>query len=182
MGANIPSECYVSVLEKLLNDRCVNDPPIHCINAGTGGWNLKALLDLYKGYLRNCQAEVVVLSVACNDSMNDEPAERFAANLETLAHEVRSCGSKMLFVVEASAAEQMPGGFRLDPELRRVGAEMGIPVIDANAYLRDRYDTGFLYSDLVHPTSYGHHLLAECLVEPIAQALGLPDCPPASGY
>jgi lysophospholipase L1-like esterase len=147
------------------------------VNGGMGGFNLKTVLKAYKEHLRGCEADLTVVSLACNDSGMGEPEARFAADLKALVQEIRGRGSKCVFIVEASDEEAVIDGFRLDPVLRRVGAEMGIPVIDANGYLRARHDTGFLFVDLVHPTSYGHRLVAECLAEPIAQALGISDCP-----
>jgi lysophospholipase L1-like esterase len=172
LGANVPSECYVATLERLLNDGNKGAPPIHCINAGRTIFSIRHCALVHKG-LADCPVDVTVVDMACNDSLGRTSEESYAEHLETVAHEILDRGSKVIFVVEPSNPEAWPDGWRLDPTLRRVGAKLGIPVIDANAYLRERHDTGVLFWDYVHPTSYGHRLIAECLVSPILQALGM---------
>jgi hypothetical protein len=47
--------------------------------------------------------------------------------------------------------------------MREVGAATGTPVVDMMALLAGERDTGFLWWDGVHLTSFGHRRFAELL-------------------
>lgn len=47
--------------------------------------------------------------------------------------------------------------------MRRLGTELRVPLVDMHAHLRSSRDTGFLWWDQVHLTSYGQRLFADKL-------------------
>jgi phospholipase/lecithinase/hemolysin len=51
-----------------------------------------------------------------------------------------------------------------------VGVEHRIPVVDLHAELKRATERGFLWWDFVHPTSFGHRLIAEALVPHVLDA------------
>lgn len=171
LGANTPTECYVAVLESLLNNACKRGCQIHCVNGGLGGFIAKEVAMVYREFADDCHADITVVDLGCNDSWNRASEGNYESDLETLARNILAHGSKLILVLEPACPEQFPDGWVHNVETRRVGTKLNVPVIDAHAYLKSKSDTGFLFWDYVHPTSYGHGLIAECLLEAILQDL-----------
>ena len=103
----------------------------------------------------------MILNVSHNDK--DEDQEGFVSGLEDFVAFNRERGIATIFSLEATSLEAYPGGLALHGPMREVAERLGVPVVDTHARLEEAYDHGFLWWDTVHPTSYGHRLIAEAL-------------------
>ena len=164
-GAAVEAETFVRVIERRLN-ATVEGQRIECLNAGVSGAYSPRLAAMYVGSLLELEPDVVVVNL----SNNDLKPEAFATALETIARAGAERGVDTLFCLEANSVEHRPGELPMHATMRRVAEELDVPLIDLHAYLGERSDTGFLWWDLVHPTSYGHHLIAARLVPELARA------------
>ena len=66
-----------------------------------------------------------------------------------------------------NSPEVQPEELWLHPAMTYVGNKFGVPTIDLHSYMRSIDSIGFLWWDLVHPTSYGHERLADYLAAAI---------------
>jgi lysophospholipase L1-like esterase len=110
----------------------------------------------------------VVLDLSTNDA--DERA--FAEALAGFVSLNEERGIATLFALEPNSIEYAPRGPRLHETMRAVGAARGVPVIDLHAEVRKADSRGFLWWDLVHPTSFGHRVIAEALAPVVGEMLG----------
>jgi len=163
-GATREEDTFVHAIESRL---AVNDPPIECINAGVSGLTAGELFRLYREEWLSFAPRLTVINL----STNDEDAAAFEQALEQFVALNEEHGVATLFVLEPNSTEFTPRSPRLHPVMRRVAERHAVPVVDAHAYLAERSDRGFLWWDVVHPTSFGHRLIAECLAEEIRDAV-----------
>ena len=176
-GATVQSEAFVNVIERALNDHLRPAGRCECINGAVDGANAALLLECYQRDWVAYGQELCVINLCCNDSDREAtPPDVFASLLRRFVEVNQAAGIKTLFVLEAVSTE-VREGFRLHPVMARVARENNVPIVDADAYLDAHRDDGFLFWDLVHLTSFGHKLLAECLLPPIVEQL---DIEPAS--
>ena len=96
----------------------------------------------------------------------------FASNLQDMIEISVRARIQPIFVLEANSVENINNGLIAKHEaMRRVGAAHNVPVIDMHAYLRKKYDEGFLWWDSVHLTDFGQELLAEKLYKELVQVM-----------
>jgi lysophospholipase L1-like esterase len=103
-----------------------------------------------------------------NLSHNDSDAKVLTGNLRVLALEMKREGGEIVFVLEANTIER--DGQHLSARhaaVRKLGDELGVPVWDLHGYLSGDgiYDSGVLWWDEVHLTSYGQRLTADWLAD-----------------
>ncbi len=171
VGARNDSESFVKVLESLLNARTGAQRRIECFNGGIQGCVARYLLRAYAETYIKVKPALTVVNLSCNDYWNATPD--FAASLAGIVQINQAAGIKTLFVLEAASPDVFPDGFPTYPVMSRVASESGIPLFNAHECLAQHRDDGFLFWDMVHPTSCGHRLLAECLLPPIVAQLGI---------
>ena len=113
-----------------------------------------------------------------NLSYNDRDAEEFDRNMRTLVELNESLGTETLFVLEAASLEKrdIAGLKQRHDVLRAVASSADLSVLDLYAYMNDSaiYDSGFLWWDQVHMTSYAQDLAATWLAEQIRPHLPAP--------
>jgi lysophospholipase L1-like esterase len=165
-GAAAEDETFVARSEALLNGRA-RDAGRHehyeCINAGVSGLDGPWLLRLYRDQWLRLAPHAVVLDLAVND--NDPEALRAA--LEGFLALNRSRGIATLLCVEPLSTEVERPADAEQEVVREVAARLGAPVVDLHAGVAAMLGRGFLWWDLVHPTSFGHRTIARLLVPEI---------------
>ncbi len=92
-----------------------------------------------------------------------EPAERFADSLREMALACRAAGAAVMFVQEPTNPEGISPIEPFHEAMGRVGAELGVPVVDPQPAL-DRAPEG-TFLDAVHPNPLGHRIIARLLAE-----------------
>lgn len=141
-------------------------PGVEVVNAARQGTNSPELAERYESWLKRFQPDLIVVNLGHNDGR-----EMLEAGLERMA------GWKvpLLFVLEGNSPENPPGARPfLDQKhavMRSVAQKHGIPLVDLHEYLRTQANTGLLWWDFVHPTSYGHRLAGEFLGQAVKQRL-----------
>lgn len=167
-GATRRDQIFVNVLRQRLARTVGSDEQFEIYNLAVPAETSTGLFESYEGPLAGIKPELVLINLSCNDRSN----LAFEENLRRVAEHNRDRGIKTILVREAMSTE-----IRSDPAERthtivsRVGQEFDLPVVAAHEYLAERLDTGFLWWDVVHPTSYGHALIAEAIWPEIRDAL-----------
>ena len=176
IGARTRAEGFVSRLEKALNETPQLGSRVECINCAVSGARLRDLLPVYEQDWIELNPVLTVVNLCCNDRMDDRGS--YASQLTRLVQLNIEVGIKTLLVLEPTSPEVWPDGFPVTlPAMRRVAEEQNVPLADAHGCMKARQDDGFLFWDLVHPTSYGHGLLAECLLPAILDEMAAAHTP-----
>lgn len=173
-GALYRDADMASYLEKELNSRVLSREFL-VLNAAVRGYELSRIFDLYTygfylgstDYIREYSPELLLLNV----SNNDLNTEEFRSNLELLIDTARHDNVSILLSVEALSSSVRPQRYLVNN--RAVVAEKsekyGLPLADLNSFLYGKYESGFLWWDKVHLTSYGQYLAAAFLAENIIE-------------
>ena len=167
-GAAKEEERFVDIVERRLNESANGMPRYECINAGVKGARSGTLVGLYEEEWIDLNPRVVLINLGNNDRSTTE----FAASLRRFAQLGKERGIKTVFVTEPNCIERTPGELEFHTLLRSVGRECHVPVVEMHEHLKGQYDTGFLWWDKVHPTSYGHKLIADCLFQVLVRGDG----------
>jgi lysophospholipase L1-like esterase len=173
-GASSPNERIASRVSSLLNTGA-SGRNIYVINASERGSNSFELLNRCKDHLYLFRPDLVILDLSNNDD-----ARSFDKGLRSLLEWTRSIHSKTLFILEPNSPEVdfgkgsvkiLPIGRIQDRHaiMRNISTQYHVPLLDLNGYLTSDgvYDSGFLWWDLVHLTSYGQELAAEFIAKGI---------------
>ncbi len=137
------------------------------INVGISGSDSTRLLALYRERWLALAPRAVVVDLG----NNDPSPSVLTANLRALVALDRAHDIRTLLVVEPNAPEAHVDHDASWNAMRAVARELGVPLVDLHAELARRADSGFLFWDLVHLTSYGQRLAAEILYPAIAELL-----------
>ena len=122
--------------------------------------------------MRQILREVRPAVVVVNLSSNDKSSKGFESALRRLVDRIIVARARPVLVLEANAPAAVSRGLRArHSEVRRVAEDYGLPLIDLQGYLESRDDTGFLWWDLVHLTSFGQRLAAAKLFSDLAPIL-----------
>ena len=163
-GAARADEGFVEVLERELRATSP-ERDWECVNAGVSGLRAPRLLELLRERWLALEPRVLIVNLSNNDK---DPAT-FEQALEGFARLAEEHGIAALFALEANASESVPGELALHPVMRRVAEAHRIPVVDVHRALAAQAQRGFLWWDNVHPTSFGHRLIAETLVPAVLE-------------
>lgn len=162
-GATTPDDVWVHQLEGLLNREGLKRR-VECVNGGVLGFVSPQVVQMERDLLPLHPQAIVI-----NLSNNDKDTVAFRANLDSMVTMAKQANIAVVLLQEANSPEQRvvdnPNG-DLAPKHRvvaDVGKAEGVPVIDMHSYLASKNDTGMLWWDFVHLTSYGQRLLAEKL-------------------
>lgn len=168
-GAAHADEGFVEVLEDLL---AAADPGRRweCVNAGVSGLRAPRLLELFRDRWLALEPDVLVVNL----SFNDKDPVAFAEALHGFARVAAEHRVAVLFALEPSSIEATPEELPLHAVMRAVGAERGVPVVDVHRALAQQYDRGLMWWDPVHPTSFGHRLIAETLLPAVRACVDAP--------
>jgi len=161
-GASFPNERIASRVGSLLNTGA-SGRNIYVINASKRGSNSFKLLSSCKDHLYLFRPDLVILDLSNNDD-----ARSFDKGLLSLLEWTRSIHSKSLFILEPNSPEvdKIRDKHAI---MRNISTQYHVPLLDLNGYLASEsvYDSGFLWWDLVHLTSYGQELAAEFIAKGI---------------
>ena len=160
-GAERISETFVARCHGLLA-QALGDISVETYNFSISGSNSTELLGKYAESWRFAQPDLLVINL----STNDRYADTLTANLRTLAHQTRAAGGQVVFLLEPNAAEFDHRSLqRKHSAIQRLGQELRVPVWNLDGYMSSDpvYDSGMVWWDFVHLTSYGHGVVAEWL-------------------
>jgi lysophospholipase L1-like esterase len=159
-GALRPEDVWGRVLERELDERfSAEGRRFVVVNTAIPGLQAPGLLELYRREWQKAKPDLVIVDLGHNDRRG--PA--FGAALEGFVETNRARGIPTVFIPEPNASEgPMRPRLRRNHEIMRgVARALDVPVIDAHSWLRQERDSGFLWWDGVHLTSYGQRLLGE---------------------
>ena len=160
-GAERISETFVARCHRLLA-QALGDISVETYNFSISGSNSTELLSKYAESWRFSRPDLLVINLSTNDGKSDT----LTANLRTLAHLARAAGGRVVFLLEPNAAEVDHRGLQeKHSAIQRLGQELGVPVWNLDGYMSSDpvYDSGMMWWDQVHLTSYGHGVVAEWL-------------------
>jgi lysophospholipase L1-like esterase len=160
-GAERISETFVARCHRLLA-QALGDISVETYNFSISGSNSTELLRKYAESWRFSRPDLLVINL----STNDEKIDTLTANLPTLTQQTRAAGGRVVFLLEPNAAEVDHRYLqRKHSAVQRLGQELGVPVWNLDGYMSSDpvYDSGMMWWDFVHLTSYGHGVVAEWL-------------------
>ncbi len=164
-GATFSPDRIATQIQKVLANRFGKKKNIYVINASKRGTYSEKLLQRYKSHLFLFKPDLVVVNLSSNDRIDN-----FHRNLLSLIEFNKSIQRKTLFVLEANNTEANNSYLNNKHEIMsNLAEENNIPRIDLHGYLAnaDIYDSGILWWDIVHLTSYGQKLAAEFITQGI---------------
>ncbi len=179
-GASKEDEAFVSVIQRRFNEREA-EQRVLCVNTGINGAGMPTIGPLYERDWLGLNPALVVVNFGINDRWN--PREEFAASLERIFELNQQHGIRTLFVLEpyswdwsdyesdSTESGASPREIHTHTTMRTVAERHGIPLVDLNPVLNRKIEEGFLWWDFVHPTSFGHRLIAEILFDEVVQLL-----------
>jgi lysophospholipase L1-like esterase len=160
-GAERISETFVARCHGLLA-QALGDISVETYNFSISGSNSTELLRKYAESWRFARPDLLLINL----STNDEKIDTLTANLPTLTQQTRATGGRVVFLLEPNAAEVDHRYLqRKHSAVQRLGQELGVPVWNLDRYMSSDpvYDSGMMWWDFVHLTSYGHGVVAEWL-------------------
>ncbi len=159
-GALHPQDPFVKRLEDRFNRESNGKTSYEFINSGISGERVARLLKPYSEEWIHWNPKIVLINL----SNNDTDTEKFAKYLPKFVQLNESKKIKTILILEANSLEQTRDFLATNHQtMKKVAAEYHLPVIDLHQCLLENYDSGFLWWDFVHPTSYGHALAADCI-------------------
>jgi lysophospholipase L1-like esterase len=163
-GAAHPDDVWVPRLEKRLNAAAAPGERFELIDAGLPGETSSRLRRDWEKRWIGWQPELLLVNLG----NNDRDAEILARNLERIAEANAARGIATAFIpepncVESRSEKSLKQLAEKHDALRAIAARNGVPVVEVHAALAEARDTGFLWWDRVHLTSYGQERLAELL-------------------
>jgi len=163
-GAAHAGEGFVEVLERLLR-AAAPERDWECVNAGVSGQRAARLVELLRERWLALEPDVLIVNL----SNNDKDPVVFEQALQACARLAAEHEIATIFALEANSTECAPGELPLHPVMRRVAEANGIPVVDVHRALAAQAGRGFLWWDNVHPTTFGHRLIAETLLPAVLE-------------
>ncbi len=159
-GASLRAQSWANLLEKYLWDLNDGIGEIAVMNAAVPGSNSGELLPLYQEFLSQYRHDVLLISLGCND----KDLAAFQENLAQFFALARQHGAHPMLLTEALSMDQAAEGPEFTPDMGKIAQAHDVPWLNLHEALRDRHDDGFLWWDVVHPTSFGHRCIAEIIM------------------
>ena len=158
---------YRNILGTSVNrESLIETDKVEFINGGISGVDSTLLLKKYKESWREIlDPDMLILNLSNNDV---NKSESFKSNLIKFSM-LNQPDIKTIFVLEANSIEVPSIIIHNHEIMKQLGSELHIPVIDLHNYLITKYDTGIIWWDFVHMTTYGHRLTAKFLSENISK-------------
>jgi lysophospholipase L1-like esterase len=158
-GARSWEHGFVSILERRLALEAPPDWTVRTLRGAVSGSDSTRLTPVFLDAWLEREPDLVVVNLGCND----QDVEALEANIGRIAEGCAARDCRVLLVQEAMSAEQDRA---VRDGQRVVGAtarRLGLPVVDADGAMAALGDVGLLWWDIVHPTDFGHEMLAEIL-------------------
>jgi lysophospholipase L1-like esterase len=174
-GANSIDERMAPQLQSMLWRHCDKKELFTIINASLRGSNSAELLQRYRDHLYAFQPEVVIVNLSNNDSNST----LFEDSLENILDIGKTIRAKTLLVMEPNSTEtENPRLLQQHDLMARLGERAKVPVIDLHGYLSgdNAYDSGIMWWDTVHLTSYGQRKAAQFILNSLFELGMLKEC------
>jgi lysophospholipase L1-like esterase len=165
-GAMRASEGYVERLAARLEQ----DFPGHfqCLNVAVCGAYASTQWAAFEAQWARTEPELAVIDLG----NNDKDPRAFEQGIERFLAYGREHGVRVVLVLEPNYDRHDNPALRANHALlRALGERYGVPVVDVHAEVARRAGEGFVWWDHVHPTSFGHALLAEILYPRLCESL-----------
>lgn len=140
------------------------DKPVNFINAGAAGTTSTELLEEYSGNWINLKPKVVFINLSSNDYDYGIDSNVFKQNLEKFIEINNKNTVKTILLLEARTPENKNLN-QFHSIVIEVAKSQSIPLIDIYSHLKDNDSKGIIWWDFVHPTDYGHFLIAERVID-----------------
>ncbi len=170
-GAAATSETFVRRIQERFDAEIPPASRYRCINAGINGSDAKSLLPRYRDSWLSMNPDIVVFNLGANDCGLADIDREYPPVLEEFVRLNEQRGITTMFVLEALSWETAPNELETHEAIRRVASAHGIKVVDTHGHLNRLKDRGFLWWDHVHPTSFGHRLIADCIYAGLQELL-----------
>lgn len=175
-GAETEDDTFVNGVQRRLDALAGGPAQYECINAGINGATLSSLLPYYENDFMELEPAAAVVNLGINDRAT--PTEEYESNLRRLIALNREHNILTLLVIEARSWEWAED-YAVDPQkelcsemsMRKIAAELGVPIVDANTFLKENRQKGFIWWDFVHPTTFGHSLIADAILPELQKLL-----------
>ena len=161
IGATKHEDVFVYQLEQKLNQNS-RQQTFRCFNGAIPGSNARVQYELYMKEFIQLRPNMVAINLSNND--NDFDEREFVDYLEKIIRFNKEKDIKTVFILEPNSIEHryfVP----LHDVMKEIAFRNDIVIFDLHNFLRERYDSGFIWWDSVHMSSYGHKLSAEFLYE-----------------
>lgn len=176
-GALHLEDCLGHQLQRKLGEATV-------LNTAQSGANLATILVTHQKYLDQYRPHLVVANLANNDG-GEELWPQFQENLLKLLLWNRAAGARTVLCLEPNApdAEGLANILSTHQEMRKWGAEHKVTVLDLQSELnsKENLDSGLLWWDNVHLTSYGQELAAKFLAARLKESITNQTAKPIKG-
>ena len=167
-GASDPDYAWVHRLEQHLR-QSLSCPDLTVINLGIQGALSSHMADLYEQVAPICPHRLLCVNLGVNDYTNC--TDFLQTSLERIIRSAESVGARVVVFSEAVSPNLYNyEHFQTYVEIIRATAERhGLPYMNLERTIGSD-DDGLRWWDVVHPTDYGHRLIAEA-VTPFLAAL-----------
>ncbi|MBV9811113.1 MAG: SGNH/GDSL hydrolase family protein [Acetobacteraceae bacterium] len=180
VGASGPATTYPAKLQGLLSD-ALPDVSVTVVNRGIGGQDADDFHARLPTVLAD-KPDLVIFQTGTNDVLRRLPLERFEALTREDIGVLRSRGIDVLLLEpqDCPVFANTPGAFGYVEAIRRIGAEMDVPVIRRWDLMHDwlaRHEATLAElqaGDGLHMADRGYALLARAARDLILTAVGLP--------
>jgi lysophospholipase L1-like esterase len=163
---------------RFLRDMCDEKLSLIVVNAALRAADSNAMVKILRTVTDTMQPEMVVVNLSNNDETYG-----FKENLLEMYEVCRQNKIKVILVKEANSPESHNIRLRDNHQvIEEIVSEKRIPCLDMHAYLSspDIVDSGFLWWDFVHLTSYGQETAGKAIAREIYSIIETrPDSPDA---
>lgn len=167
-GAAKEEHTLLVQLQRMLAERSAGRATrVECIDAAVPGLDSSSLIEpLYLANWIELEPHLVVANLSHNDP---RVGMQLTKNLERLAQANRERDIATLFVGEAVSVENENLIEVNHQRMQRVAERYHFPFLNMHTHVRELSDTGFVWWDGIHLTSYGQSIVAAKLAEVIWQ-------------
>jgi lysophospholipase L1-like esterase len=165
-----------SQLQRLLSEKLTTpDKNWEVIAAGVSGHTADNLLEPFKYQWLKLQPDLVIVNLSSNDSVfsQNEVPPSFPISLEEYAKLAKKHNFTLVFSAEPNSIESVPT-IKNHQAMKEVAEKNNVIFLHTHDYLATKTDTGILWWDFVHMTSFGYRLMAEYFfnqLEPVLKKL-----------
>jgi lysophospholipase L1-like esterase len=172
VGASSPATTYPSRLAAYLRARLPNG--VQVINAGIGGEDADDMLRRLPGVIAQ-HPDLVIWQTGSNDPLRGLPLPRFEAETRAGIQAMRQAGIDVMLMEQqyCGVLQATAGSLAYRDALRRIGAELGVPVVRRFDLMQQWLAQGLLKpgelmsGDNLHMADGGYALLAIAVGEQI---------------
>ena len=168
-GASEPYRSWVAEVIRRLNAR-VGSPVYQAINLGVSAAVSRQMADLYACVAPMCPHQLLCVNLGVNDNYRKTPF--MAESLERIIRMAQAHGARVVLLSEAVVPDLFGYGVTqpYEPVIRGIAERFGVSYLNVGEAI-GQDDDGLRWWDVVHPTDYGHRLIAEAVVPVLAAVL-----------